>query len=67
MNGKFLKGKKLKLKLKGKVLKAKINKKGVATFKVKKNILKKLKVGKKYKYTVSYGKDKLTKKITVRR
>lgn len=67
VNGKFLKGKKLKLKLKGKVLKAKINKKGVATFKVKKNILKKLKVGKKYKYTVSYGKDKLTKKITVRR
>lgn len=47
VNGKFLKGKKLKLKLKGKTLKAKINKKGVATFKVKKNILKKLKVGKK--------------------
>ena len=67
VNGKFLKGKKLKLKLKGKTLKAKINKKGVATFKVKKNILKKLKVGKKYKYTVSYGKDKVTKKIKVKR
>ncbi len=67
LNGKFLKGKKLKLKLKGKTLKAKINKKGVATFKVKKNILKKLKVGKKYKYKVSYGKDKVTKKITVKR
>jgi hypothetical protein len=67
VNGKFLKGKKLKLKLKGKTLKAKINKKGVATFKVKKNILKKLKVGKKYKYTVSYGKDTVTKKIKVKR
>ena len=67
VNGKFLKGKKLKLKLKGKTLKAKINKKGVATFKVKKNILKKLKVGKKYKYTVTYGKDKVTKKINVKR
>lgn len=67
VNGKFLKGKKLKLKLKGKTLKAKINKKGVATFKVKKNILKKLKVGKKYKYTVSYGKDSVTKKVKVKR
>ena len=67
VNGKFLKGKKLKLRLKGKTLKAKINKKGIATFKVKKNILKKLKFGKKYKYTVTYGKDKVTKKIKVRR
>ncbi len=67
VNGKFLKGKKLKLKLKGKTLKAKINKKGVATFKVKKNILKKLKVGKKYTYKVSYGKDSVSKKIKVKR
>lgn len=67
VNGKFLKGKKLTLKVKGKTIKAKINKKGVATFKVKKSILNKLKVGKKYKYRVSYGKDAVTKKITVRR
>ena len=67
VNGKFLKGKKLTLKVKGKTIKAKINKKGVATFKVKKSILNKLKVGKKYKYKVSYGKDSVTKKITVRR
>lgn len=67
VNGKFLKGKKLKLKLKGKTLKAKINKKGVAKFKVKKKILKKLKAGKKYKYTVSYGKDSVTKKVKVKR
>lgn len=66
VNGKFLKGKKLTLKVKGKTIKAKINKKGVATFKVKKSILNKLKVGKKYKYKVSYGKDSVTKKIAVR-
>lgn len=67
VNGKYLKGKKLTLKVKGKTIKAKINKNGVATFKVKKSILNKLKVGKKYKYKVSYGKDTVTKKITVRR
>ena len=67
VNGKYLKGKKVKLKLKGKTLKAKTNKKGVATFKVKKNILKILKVGKKYKYTVTFGKDKVVKKINVKR
>ncbi|WP_458453817.1 DUF3344 domain-containing protein, partial [Methanobrevibacter sp.] len=67
VNKKYLKGKVLKLKIKGKTLKAKTNKKGVATFKVKKNVLKKLKVGKKYKYTVIYGKDKVTKKVTVKK
>ena len=67
MNGKFLKGKKLTLKIKGKKIKAKINKKGVATFKVKKSVLTKLKVGKKYKYTVTYGKDTVTKKVKVKR
>ena len=67
VNGKFLKGKKLTLKIKGKKIKAKINKKGVATFKVKKSVLKKLKVGKKYKYTVTYGKDTVTKKLKVKR
>ena len=60
-------GKQLILKLNGKSLKAKINNKGIATFKVTKNIVKKLKVGKKYKYTVLYGKDRVNKKITVKR
>ena len=67
VNGKYLKGKKLTLKIKGKKVKAKINKKGVATFKLKKSITKKLKAGKKYKYTVTYGKDKVTKKVKVKR
>jgi hypothetical protein len=67
VNGKFLKGKKLTLKIKGKKIKAKTNKKGVATFKVKKNVLKKLKVGKKYIYKVAYSKDVVNKKITVKK
>ena len=67
VNGKYLKGKKLTLKIKGKKVKAKINKKGVATFKLKKKVTKKLKAGKKYKYTVTYGKDKVTKKVKVKK
>ena len=54
-------------KVKKKTIKAKINKKGVATFKLKKSITKKLKAGKKYKYTVTYGKDKVTKKLTIKK
>ena len=67
VNGKYLKAKKLKIKFNKKTYKVKTNKKGVATWKVKKSMLKKLKVGKKYKYTVTYGKDKVTKKLTIKR
>jgi hypothetical protein len=67
VNGKYLKGKTLKLKIKGKTLKAKTNKKGVATFTIKKNILKKLKAGKKYTYKVTYTKDSVSKKLTVKK
>ena len=67
VDGKFLKGKTLKLKINGKTLKAKTNKKGVATFTIKKNILKKLKAGKKYTYKVTYSKDSVSKKLTVKK
>ena len=67
VNGKYLKSKTLKIKFKGKTYKVKTNKKGVATWKVKKSMLKKLKVGKKYKYKVTYGKDVVTKKLTIKR
>jgi hypothetical protein len=67
VNGKYLKSKKLTLKINGKKITAKTNKKGVATFKIKKNIIKKLKAGKKYKYTVTYLKETVTKKITVKK
>ena len=67
VNGKYLKNKKLKIKFNKKTYKVKTNKKGVAKWKVKKSMLKKLKVGKKYKYRVTYGKDIVTKKLTIRK
>ena len=53
--------KKVIFKFNGKTYKVKTNKKGVAKVIIKKSILKKLKVGKKVKYQVSYG--KLLKKL----
>ena len=51
---KVLKKKRVYLKFKGKTYKAKTNKKGIATFKVPKKVIKKLKKGKKYKATFTY-------------
>ena len=67
VNKKYVKGKKVTLKFKGKKYTAKTNKKGIATFKITKKVLKKLKAGRKYKYKVSYRKDVVSKKITVKR
>ena len=67
VDNKYLKGKQISLKFKGKIYKAKTNKKGVATFTIKNNIIKKLKVGKKYSYETTYLKDKVSKKITVKK
>ena len=67
VNNKFLNGKKVSLKLNGKTYNVKTNKKGVATFTVKKNDIKKLKAGKKYTYKVTYEKDVVNKKITVKK
>ena len=61
------KRKKITLKFNGKKYKTKTNKKAIATFKIKNNVLKKLKVGKKYIYKVTYGKDVVNKKITVKK
>jgi len=47
VNGKYLKSKKITLKFKGKTYKAKTSKKGVATFKIPKKVIKKLKASKK--------------------
>ena len=63
VNGKYLKNKKVTLKFNKKTLKAKTNKKGVATFTIKNSVYKKLKANKKYTYQVIYGKDKVKKTI----
>ena len=67
VDNKYLKGKQVSLKFNGKTYKAKTNKKGVATFTIKNNVIKKLKVGKKYTYKVTYLKETSTKKITVKK
>ena len=50
-----LKSKQVTFKFNGKTYKAKTNSKGIAKVTIKKSVLKKLKVGKKIKYQVSYG------------
>ena len=67
VNGKYLKAKKLTLKFRGKKYSAKTNKRGIAIFKIKKNIIKKLKKGKKYTYKVTYLKDSSLKKVSVKK
>ena len=67
VDGKYLKGKILKVKFNKKTYKIKTNNKGVAIWKVKKSMVKNLKVGKKLKYSVTYGKDILTKKIIIKK
>ena len=67
VNGKYLKGKKIVLKFKGKKYKAKTNKKGVAKFTIKKKVLKKLKKGKKVTYQATYLKDTVKKTVKVKK
>ncbi len=62
-----LKSKRVVFKFKGKTYKAKTNKKGVAKITVKKSVLKRLKVGKKVKYQVTYLKDTVKKTVKVKR
>ena len=51
---KVLKNKRVYLKFKGKTYKAKTNKRGIATFKVPKKVINKLKKGKKYRAVFTY-------------
>ncbi len=64
INKKAKKGLKVIFKFNGKKYTAKTNKKGIAKVTIKKNVLKKLKVGKKIKIQASYGKT--VKKLTVK-
>lgn len=63
--GKYFSGKKVTLKFAGKVYKVKVAKNGHVTFRVSKKIVGKLKVGKKYKYTLIYKLDKKSRSIKV--
>ena len=65
--GKALKGKKLTFKFNGKKYSAKTNSKGVAKVTIKNTVLKKLKVGKKITYQVSYGKITVKKTVKVKK
>ena len=67
VNGKYLKNKKIILKFNKKTFKVKTNKKGIASFTIKKKFYKSLMVGKKYSYKVVYGKDTIKKVIRFRK
>ena len=67
VNKKYIKGKKVTLKFKGKKYTAKTNKKGVAKFTIKKNVLKKLKKGKKVTYQATYLKDTVKRTVKVKK
>ena len=67
INGKYLKGKRIIFKFNGKKYSAKTNKKGVAKVTIKKNVLKKLKKGKKVTYQATYLKDTVKKKSKVKK
>ena len=64
---KALKGKKVVFKFKGKKYTAKTNKKGVAKVTIKSKVLKKLKVGKKVKYQVTYLKNTVKRTVKVKK
>ncbi|WP_405264812.1 hypothetical protein, partial [Methanobrevibacter sp.] len=64
---KALKNKKVTFKFKGKKYKAKTNKKGIAKVTIKKSVLKKLKVGKKVTYQVTYLKDTVKRSVKVKK
>ena len=67
VNGKYLKKKTVTFKFNGKKYKAKTNKKGVAKVTIKSSVLKKLKVGKKIKYQVTYLKDTVKRTVKVKK
>jgi len=62
-----IKNKKITFKFKGKTYKAKTNKKGIAKVTIKKNVIKKLKKGKKYTVKITYLKDTIKSTVKVKR
>lgn len=64
---KAIKNVKATFKFNGKIYKSKTNSKGIAKVTIKKSILKKLKVGKKIKYQVTYLKETVKKTAKVKK
>jgi hypothetical protein len=62
-----IKGKKLTFKFNGKKYTAKTDKKGIAKITIKKSVLKKLKVGKKVSYQVTYLKNTVKQSVKVKK
>lgn len=67
INKKPVKGKKITFKFKGKKYTAKTNKKGIAKLKIKKNVIKKLKKGKKYAVKISYLTETIKTTVKVKK
>ena len=66
-NGKALAGKKVTFKFRGKKYTVKTNKKGIAQKTLPKKVSKKLKVSKKYRFSVSYKNDVVGSTVKVKR
>ena len=67
VDGKYLKGKVIKFKFKGKTYKVKTNSKGIAKLTIKRKVLRKLKIGKKITFNASYLKDTRKRTVKVKR
>ena len=65
-NGKAIKSKKIVFKLNGKKYTAKTNSKGIAKVTIKGKVTKKLKKGKKYKFTATYVTNTVKGKVKVK-
>lgn len=67
VNGKYLKGKIIKFRFKGKTYKAKTNSKGIAKVTIKRKVLRKLKIAKKITYKAFYIKDSAKRTVKIKR
>lgn len=65
LKGKNIKQQTVKVKFNGKTYTLKTDANGIATLKVAKKVIKKLKKGKTYSYTISYNKDQLKGDVKV--
>ena len=61
------KNKQVKVKINKKTYKIKTSKKGVAVFKITKKMVKKLKAGKKYSYSIKFGEDTVKGKLIIKK